>query len=247
MIGKAEKVIKFKHASDNIFVTPIVPASKALPDWYKNLEARYPEEGMQPWQAPTVKGCMPFFDALVQGYVIPLWADLYVTTRINEEGVPYPMFTWGPNMDGDGFMESHERIQTLGMPMMEQSLGGGPAFKFLSPWFIETPKGYSTLFVPPLNNANPHFQVVSAIVSTDSYKQFINFPFIWKGPADWEGILPQGTPIVQVIPFKRDDFNHEIEAITQAEANIIQSTLKASYNSFNNAYKRLWRKTSRSI
>jgi len=243
MIRKAEKLIKFKHTADNIFVTPIVPASKALPEWYKKIEVREP--GRAPWTIPTVKACMPFFDAMVQGYIIPLWADLYVTTEINEDGNPYPVFRWGER--GDTVIDSHEVNQTMGVPAMEKSLGGGPAWKFISPWLIETPKNYSTLFVPPLNNAHPHFEVISAIVSTDCYSQFIHFPFVWRGPADWEGVILQGTPVVQLIPFKRDDFRHDISAITEAENNIIMSTRNAAVQSFNNVYKRLWRKTSRSI
>ena len=244
MIGTAEKLIKFKHQIGNDFVVPIVPASKVLPGWYKNMLPRYPKQGQQPFDAPTVKSCMPFFDALVQGYIIPLWVDLYVTTGINEEGVAYPIFTWG--MHGEETITSHQSMQTLDVPMMEQSLGGGPAFKFLSPWVIETPKNYSTLFVPPLNNAHPFFQVVSAIVSTDNYPNVINFPFIWTGPEDWEGILPQGTPIVQLIPFKRDDFRHDISAITEADMNRLNSVVRALGNSFQGRYKELWRKTSKS-
>ena len=244
MIGTAEKLIKFKHHANNAFVPPIVPASKVLPDWYKNLATRYPEQGQQPFDAPTVKSCMPFFDALVQGYVIPLWADLYVTTVINGEGKPNPLFTWGEA--GDVIINSHQSMQTLGVPIMEQSLGGGPAFKFISPWVIETPKNYSTLFVPPLNNAHPHFEVVSAIVSTDIYNNIINFPFIWRGPADWEGVLLRGTPIVQLIPFKRDNFRHDISAITEADMNRIESMARALSNSFQGVYKQLWRKTGTS-
>jgi hypothetical protein len=241
-MGSAEKTIKFKHRADNSFVPPIVPASKALPDWYKSMSSR--QEGQKEWDAPGVKACMPFFDALIQGYIIPLWADLYVSTHHTEDGTPHPAFTWGPA--GDPIINSHDPNQTEGIPMMKNALGGGPAYKFDSPWVIETPKDYSTLFVTPLNNAHPFFQVVSAIVSTDNYANVINFPFIWTGPEDWEGVLPQGTPIVQAIPFKRDDFNHEIRVMTEAEIKSQHSITRALGNSFQGAYKNLFRKTSKS-
>ena len=241
MIGTTEKVIKFKHGADNVFLPPVVPASKLLPAWYKKLEVREPET--KPWDSGTVKACMPFFDAMVQGYIIPLWADLSVSTAINEEGNPYPIFEWG----GDAILGTHSKGQTLGLPIMEKSLGGGAAWKFMSPWLIETPKGYSTLFVSPLNNVNPNFELVSGIVSTDCYKNVINFPFVWTGPADWEGIIPQGTPLVQIIPFKRDDFRHEISVGDMVDDALVRSSAKAIHNGFSNVYKRLWRKTSRSI
>jgi hypothetical protein len=241
-MGSAEKTIKFKHKADNSFVTPIVPASKALPDWYKSMSSR--KEGQKVWDVPSVKACMPFFDALIQGYIIPLWTDLYVSTHHTEDGIPHPAFTWGPA--GDAIINSHDQHQTEGVPMMNNALGGGPAYKFISPWIIETPKDYSTLFVPPLNNAHPFFQVVSAIVSTDNYGTVINFPFIWTGPEDWEGVLPQGTPIVQAIPFKRDDFNHEIKVMTEADIQNDHSISRALANSFQGAYKNIFRKTSKS-
>jgi len=241
MIGNTEKLIKFKHASDNMFVAPVVPASKLLPEWYKKLE--YRSSDIKPWESATIKACMPFFDVMVQGYIIPLWADLYASTVINEEGNPCPEFNWG----GENILSPHGKNQTLGLPMVEKSLGGGPAWKFLSPWLIETPKGYSTLFVSPFNNVNPNFELVAAIVSTDCYKNVINFPFVWTGPADWEGIIPQGTPLVQVIPFKRDDFRHEISVGDMVDDALVKSSVKAIQNGFSNVYKRLWRKTSRSI
>ena len=33
--------------------------------------------------------------------------------------------------------------------------------------------------------------------------EFINFPFVWNEP-NFKGIVPAGTPLMQVIPIKRD-------------------------------------------
>jgi hypothetical protein len=81
-------------------------------------------------------------------------------------------------------------------------------FKFRNDWAIETPKGYSALFVHPLNRGDLPFYTLSGVVDTDDYNVPVNFPFLIR--ADFEGIIPAGTPIAQVIPIKRESWGHEI-------------------------------------
>ena len=239
-----EKLISFMYSPNNEWVTPIIPASKALPDWYKRLPLRTDDQNV--WEPATVKGCMPFFDGMTQGYIIPLWADVQVNVHNDPEtDLPAPTFTWSEG--GDKLLDSHGAVQTEGMPAMEKSLGHNGAFKLMSPWLIRTPPGYSTLFISPLNNSHPNINLISAIVSTDTYINNINFPFIWTGPEDGNEIIKQGTPVVQVIPFKRDNFTHEIRAYNFKEENEYQSQIKALASAFTHVYKRLWRKPSRSV
>jgi hypothetical protein len=40
------------------------------------------------------------------------------------------------------------------------------------------------------------------LVDCDKYFEFVNLPFVWNEP-NFHGILPAGTPLVQVIPIKR--------------------------------------------
>jgi len=243
-IRKEKKLITFKHAPDNAFITPIVPASKALPEWWK--KASIYREGDLPFEPLHLKACMPVLDAMTQGYIIPLGSDVYVKVNIDEEtGQPFPRFTW--KNSETALIVEHAPQQTDGMPVMEKGKAtGGKAFKFTNPWLIQTPKGYSTLFVAPLNNGNPNFEMVSAIVATDVYKSLVNFPFVWTGPEDYEGVIPQGTPLIQLIPFKRDDFQHELGTFTEDDQNLIKSTLESVNQSFYGAYKRLWRQIVRS-
>jgi hypothetical protein len=238
----AEQVIKFKYVPGNIFVPPVVPASEALPGWYKKMS--YGEPPSPQGRALTAKACMPFFDAMTQGYIIPLWADMYVSVEKNDNGGPE--FSW---RDGQTeVIAPHRPDQTKGMPIMDKALGmEQQSFKFNSPWVIQTPEGYSTLFTSPLNNVNPKFSLVSAIVATDTYPGFINFPFVWTGPPDWEGLIPMGTPVAQLIPFKRDDFRHEIGAMNEEDNLRYTSAQRAMGASWMNVYKNLWRKMTRSV
>jgi hypothetical protein len=88
-----------------------------------------------------------------------------------------------------------------------------PAYKILSPWTIVTPKGYSCLFLPPMNNTDDRFSIIPGIVNTDTYNLPINFPILLNGdkyPVQ-DTFLKKGTPYVQVIPYKRESWNMEIK------------------------------------
>jgi hypothetical protein len=51
------------------------------------------------------------------------------------------------------------------------------------------------------------FQTFSGVVDTDSYTMPVNFPFLLR--KDFEGVIPKGTPIAQVIPIRRDSWTSE--------------------------------------
>ena len=66
--------------------------------------------------------------------------------------------------------------------------------------------------MPPLNNGDDRFEIIPAIVNTDKFSKEINFPIIINGdkyPIQ-DTILKQGTPYVQIIPFKRSGWKLKI-------------------------------------
>ncbi len=69
------------------------------------------------------------------------------------------------------------------------------------------------MFVPPLNNGDDRFEIISGIVDTDTFTSYINFPIILNGDKYpvLETIIERGTPYVQVIPFKRDSWKMSIK------------------------------------
>jgi len=258
-LRKEKQLIKFKHLANMRALEPIVPSSKALPEWYKNTPSSLTHNSTLEElsnRKQGLKACMPFLDAMIQGYIISLWCDLYVSVTYNneEEGPPIPIvqFTWPPNFMSitnpedetlpTELIANHPKEQTEGVPIMEESLGGAPAFKLNSPWIIETPKNYSSLFVPILNNPPKNMSFFSAIVATDTYHDRINFPFVWTGKEEWEGVIPSGTPLIQVIPFKRDDFQHEIIELSEEDKDKLYTTRHKIRHVFINAYKDFFRR-----
>jgi hypothetical protein len=191
------KVIKFTNTNGWKDLEQPKPASAFIPDWYKNVESyiggKKETDGQGNTKA-TIKKCMPVFDAITAGYIIISPADVLVTLK---EGAQY--FEWA----NFGLISFHPIEQAPEHPARKEH--NYP--KWNNPWSIKTPKGYSTMFVQPMHRESV-FTILPGIVDTDTYSSPVNFPFVVNDP-NFEGIIPKGTPIAQVIPFKRDAFKME--------------------------------------
>lgn len=209
LLKKPEPKMTFLCRKEDEGVIPApVCAKTALPDWFRKLppitEARVStsDSGL------TVKRCMPFLDAMATGWVIGLSAT--VRMQISDGGQ-----TVDCGWDFDRTMVSnHANHQVAGNPRDPM-----PPCKFHNYWTIVTPPGWSCLFVPPLNRPNGAFEIVSGVVDTDSYQSEIHFPFFATGE-DGLHVLERGTPIVQIIPFRREttDLGADIRSESEEEA-----------------------------
>lgn len=174
------------------------PASKFIPDWYKNMES-YMGGNKKPNgngnTDATIKRCMPVFDAITAGYIITLPADVYVSIKEEKQ-----FFEWSTL----GLVSFHPVEQAPEHPARNQHAYP----KWNNPWAIKTPKGYSTLFTQPMHRESV-FTILPGIVDTDTYTAPVNFPMVINDP-NFEGLIPKGTPIAQVIPFKREGWQMEI-------------------------------------
>jgi hypothetical protein len=219
------KLIKFASS-----ITPFTyPTSSRnfLPKWFKTAEkfiggkpslAQKTLRGSQ-----TIKGCTPFLDALTSGYMIELQQDIQVEIINNE-----PVLFWQTGPD-----PVHERhfITLQGMDLSKEHYQKHYAWNIIL--YVQTPKNYSILLCHPLNRNDLPFTTFSGVVDTDKVPMNEgNFPFLLKN--NFEGIIPKGTPIAQVIPFKRDNWKMEIDQ------NIIEKSHKGLYRTVTSG----WYKTN---
>jgi hypothetical protein len=172
---------------------PPQPAMKFVPEEYKNLVS-YTDNDLR---APTVKKCVPFLDALTSGYVIPFYQDYLIT-------IDYEKKEWDVRSNlHKPSVHSPEQL-----PKNYQE-GRKPIGKFGNKWIIKTPPGYSCLFIHPMNTPKTDFEIISGVVDTDIYEDTILFPYYLRrhdiGSKEKVQIhIKLGTPMVQVIPFKRE-------------------------------------------
>ena len=192
------KIITFTNVLGLDFYPP-KPAVKEVPDWYRNTPEYVGEHGRKivdpNLTVHTVKKCIPVFDAMTAGYILYTQVDIQVSQADN-----LPYYTWADQ----GGIEFHPIEQAPLHPTRNEA----PYPKWNNSYAIATPPGYSTLFTQPMHRESV-FTILEGIVDTDQYKAPVNFPFVLKD-TKWEGIIPAGTPMAQVIPFKRESWKHRI-------------------------------------
>lgn len=176
------------------------PASKFIPEWYKNTRPYIENHTEKNLGMRTIKRCIPVLDSLTSGYIITCPADVMVTLKDGPDGQKYQFFQWS----ACNLIDFHPIEQAPQHPMAKPYQYP----KFNNPWSIKTPKGYSTLFVQPFHR-DSIFTILPGIVDTDMYTAPVNFPFVLNDP-NFEGLISQGTPIAQVIPIKRDKWSMAI-------------------------------------
>ena len=209
------KNINFRARSKTEFEiqTKPYPAVKQLPKWFTESKPHadrtdYPNDGKLHFRNReannTYKKCVPLLDSLSAGYIIPLWADVSVE-QING----FPEMYWKTR---------HDIFSLHGSPSREIPAPEGydqVVYKYHNCWIPQTPKGYSCLIISPLGYNNLAFKAVPAIVDTDSSTLELIFPMWVK--TGFEGIVEKGTPMVQIIPFKRDDWDSTFDYYEDGE------------------------------
>ena len=198
------------------------PATKFITDAYKKLE-RYSGGNLL---KGTVKTCMPFLDSMTAGYIIPFDQDYLIDAVEND-------FVVIPSTKKEEDTGEHPNTQ---LPTEWHKGAGEKAGKFINKWLIETPPGYSCLFIHPMNRVEERYKIIEGIVDTDSYMNTIHFPFILK---EWnkQTLLKKGDPMVQVVPFKRESWKMWSGFTFEKEHS---KTLNRLNSEWSDRYKKYW-------
>lgn len=215
------KNINFKARSKTEFDVQLkpYPAVKQLPKWFTEAEpyanlTGYPENNKLHFRNrianTTYKKCVPLLDGLSAGYIVPLWSDVMVE---QENGFPEIYWKTVKNVFS---LHGTSSTEIPAPPGYQQVV-----YKYHNCWIPQTPKGYSCLIISPLGYNDLAFKAIPAIVDTDSSSLELVFPMWVK--ENFEGIVEKGTPMVQVIPFKRDDWDSTFDYYEDGEyINIIE-------------------------
>lgn len=218
------KIINFIAQNEHVWeVRPKpFPAAKGLPNWWKEMEMySVGKFDVAPFSTVTVKRCVPTLDILTSGYYVPLWADILV-----QQNNGAPILKWTTQLD---IAQTWDATQMSSFKVLDGY--NNTAFKNLHGWTIKTPPGWSCMFLHPQAYPDLPFQTISGIVDTDIYDGEINVPFVIKN--NFEGIIESGTPMFQVIPFKREKWDSEFDVKKPNEHFFDQEKI---YKKINRAY-----------
>ena len=211
-------------------IAPVKPAKYFLPKWFKNMSdfieiSAVHEKGKREYfgkkgttakkhTSGTVKRCPAIVDLITEGFIIPM-----------------EIFEWD-NKNFKYGIDFHSEEQIKGWDLKKTDFKEG--IKFLNPWRIYTPPGYSVMFMTPTYQFEKRFTVLPGIVETDSYHH-VNFPSIWHTTKD--AVIERGTPFIQVIPFKRDEWNLDVSQMNDDDLKNDETEKTALSTKFKNAYR----------
>ena len=196
------------------------PTQEEIPQWYKEADrfaknpitneyykapkniCPFPKEGTLDdyGKIPTWKACPAIMDAFTTGYVLKTPCDIIFfkdsSGKINVK------------IEDD----KHKDFCTPRAPMAQFEHPKGyykDHFAWYPDWGIELPEGYSALYMTPMNRFDLPFLNTTGVVDNDKVYLSGTFPFfVIEG---WEGTLPAGTPYMQVLPFKRENWDHSVK------------------------------------
>lgn len=213
------------------------PASKFLPEWYKKQPAYMDEMPAlrSGGTTSTIKRCMPIFDVLTSGYMLSFPTDILINTNNPDKiewSVPISMKRFASDM-----ISKHTQEQVSHYPV-DTNIYHKEVFRILPFWSVQTPPGYSTLFTQPFHRDGDPFKAFSAIVDTDTFVSdgHLSMHLI----KNYEGVIKRGTPFVQVIPFKREEWQMELEDSDLASKIVGDQRLKIR-SMFKQGYKDFYR------
>ena len=192
-------------------------AQNVIPDWYKDADrfakmpngeyykatkevCPFPKEGTTDdyGKIPTWKACPAILDSFITGYVLKTPCDIEFFKNING------------TIDVKIADKRYQDFVTKRPPMPQFEHPKGfyrYHFAWYPDWEVSLPEGYSALFMTPMNRFDLPFLNTSGIIDSDKVSIQGKFPFfVAEG---WEGLIPAGTPYMQFLPFKRENWEHE--------------------------------------
>ena len=161
----------------------------------------------------NVKGCAPAMDCMTSGYILynAYAVELLPFIHQFKDNIKIKTAKTIDDSSEDSNIFARKSLAVFhenACPVISDSKKSRTYFKFKTVWGIKTPPGYSCLILQPQYLGEGRFTVLPAIVDTDSY----HLPITVAGYLNSKELvrLEPGTPLLQIIPFKRDDWTMSI-------------------------------------
>ncbi|MBD3663991.1 hypothetical protein [Sulfitobacter aestuariivivens] len=211
------------------------PAARFLPEWFRDLDREMGIPDAHGLPGLTVRACLPVADAMAQGWIIPTPVDIWTTTDKDTGEI---RFHWPPDAPLRPIEMHHPDQIGARHPPFE----GRIPLKFMNPWRVALPVGWSASFVHPVNHFELPFSAFNGTVDCDALDVPVNVPFLWTSTRPALR-LPAGTPMIQIIPFERASqirrFEVRAESPAEVDARVAAHGRKHGEES---VYARQWRR-----
>lgn len=225
---KPEPTIKFKpyQGAPNLSpLTRIHLASEIVPTWL--AEQRNYEDSRNKFH-----NCPGMSDLMRAGYIITAWDDIRI--KANRAGVVSKMEI--------NYTRPVERMNTeVVAGIVEVEDIPLHACKLSTPWCVTTRKGYSAMVVAATYHS-PFLKDLHVYGGIVDYDNFHTINFIFTPLRECEVFIPAGTPLLQVIPYRRETSTGVTGSRTQHDVDkqgfTFPTRVRGAYRKFFHARKK---------
>ena len=196
------------------------PTATVTPKWWKDADmfvkdnyGNYIANWSGQGRMPTFKACPALLDGFTTGYVLITPCDIEFYEKRGRKKVK-------TEIGFEDFVGDRDEMPGFLVPEGYDK----KHFHWYANWAPQLPSGYSSLYIPPMNNFELPFLTTAGIIDSDKVTNSGLIPFFLR--KDFLGVIPKGTPYLQIIPFKRDDW--EAEYIHHSPTEIHNRTIENS-------------------
>lgn len=214
---RKEPTISFKSIRGNFAIqSPVIMARDYKPDWLRN------QQGKSKFQ--SCPGMVDYFGA---GYLILAHVDIHI--RANSEGVSIKLESLAPLAKEIEQALPFDFGMVAGMAPIDKDVAKF-AGKITLPWSIVAKKGFSGYAVPAVMHSN-FLDKLFVYPGVVDYDRFHTVNFVFSPIEDCDIVIPAGTPLLQIIPFKREDITAVCKRATndEEETHFFNITSKLSH------------------
>ena len=183
-----------------------VLAKSVMPSWWKKMKIFQSIRGRR---IQTIRACPAMHDWTKSGWYLLANRDMEILCGSERDSTSTKFATKDPSgkkyesptHPSDQFDNAFDYIEDGEFGQVKD------AFKMRNPWNIQTPKGYSTYYMDPFLFQNKYFACWQGIIDTDEFNvNQDNSQIIFYPKVNHSFTIPKGTPLCQIIPFKREEW-----------------------------------------
>jgi hypothetical protein len=205
-----------------------VLAKNCIPEWWKRMRIMDYANGNT---NHSIRSCPAMDDWLKSGWLLTSTRDILVLCGNDKNDNDSTRFQ-SVDLEGRSYEESsssrshpaaqfHNVFEYISDD--ENTMNIKDAFKFRAPWNVVTPEGYSVFYLDPFLFQNKYFAVWQGIIDTDKFhRNMDNSQIIFYPRVNHSFVIPKGTPILQIIPFKREEWvaSYQFKDVYEYEKNL---------------------------
>jgi hypothetical protein len=208
-----------KHYNDT--ETAPCPTAKVIPKWWHDADIYIKDFYGNPvsnankdgGKMLNFKACPAMLDTFTTGYTLVTPCDIEFYEKNNRIKAKVPL-------KFDDFVGERPASDGFQVPFGYDK----NHFHWYANWAPQLPEGYSSLYVQPINHFDLPWLTVGGIIDSDKVTTSGLIPFFIQN--GFTGVVPAGTPYLQIIPFKREDW--ESDFIFHKPIDIMQKAMKTS-------------------